>query len=71
MSDIKKVAVLGGGLMGSGIAEICAKAGYETWVREINDELATRAESSIQRSLNKAVERGKLPEADRDAAAVC
>ena len=68
MSEIKKVAVLGGGLMGSGIAEICAKAGYETWVREINDELATRAESSIQRSLNKAVERGKLPEADRDAA---
>ena len=68
MSEIKKVAVLGGGLMGSGIAEICAKAGYETWVREVNEEFAQRCSSSIQRSLNKAVERGKLPEADRDAA---
>ena len=66
MAEIRTVAVLGGGLMGSGIAEIAAKAGYTTWVREINDELAQRALGSIQKSLNKAVERGKLEGSARD-----
>jgi 3-hydroxybutyryl-CoA dehydrogenase len=53
---IRKVGVLGAGLMGSGIAEVCAKAGYDTVVREVSASLA------------RAVEKGKLPAADRDAA---
>jgi len=65
---ITRVGVLGGGLMGSGIAEVCAKGGYETVVREVSDELATKAVSRIESSLAKAVDRGKLAAADRDAA---
>ncbi len=65
---IRKVGVLGAGLMGSGIAEVCAKAGYETTVREVTEDLATKGMRSIEGSLGKAVERGKLPAADRDAA---
>lgn len=68
MPEIKRVAVLGCGLMGSGIAEISAKAGFETWVREVNDELAQKGRGSIEKSLSKAVEKGKLPAAERDAA---
>ena len=65
---IRKVGVLGAGLMGSGIAEVCAKAGYDTIVREVSDELVQKGLSRIEGSLGKAVEKGKLPAADRDAA---
>jgi 3-hydroxybutyryl-CoA dehydrogenase len=60
------VAVLGCGLMGSGIAEVCARAGYETRVREVSDELARKGEANIRRSLDRAVEKGKLEAAARD-----
>jgi 3-hydroxybutyryl-CoA dehydrogenase len=65
---IRKVGVLGGGLMGSGIAEVCARAGYETVVREVSEALAAKGKGRIEGSLGKAVERGKLPASDRDAA---
>ncbi|HEY3170425.1 MAG TPA: 3-hydroxybutyryl-CoA dehydrogenase [Thermoanaerobaculia bacterium] len=65
---IGKVGVLGAGLMGSGIAEVCAKSGYETIVREISEELARKGIGRIESSLAKAVERGKLGAVDRDAA---
>lgn len=66
MPEIRRVAVLGCGLMGSGIAEISAKAGYETWVREVTDELAQRGLGNIRKSLDKAVEKGKLEANVRD-----
>lgn len=66
MAEIRKVAVLGCGLMGSGIAEVAARAGYETWVREVNDELCERGYASIKRSLDRAVQKGKLEEGARD-----
>lgn len=65
---IRKVGVLGGGLMGSGIAEVCARAGYDTVVREVSEALAVKGKGRIESSLGKAVERGKLPAPDRDAA---
>ena len=65
---ISKVGVLGAGLMGSGIAEVCAKGGYETVVREVSEELARKGIGRIESSLAKAVERGKLASGDRDAA---
>jgi 3-hydroxybutyryl-CoA dehydrogenase len=65
---ISRVGVLGAGLMGSGIAEVCAKSGYETVVREVSDELARKGIGRIESSLAKAVERGKLAAGDRDAA---
>jgi 3-hydroxybutyryl-CoA dehydrogenase len=67
LSDIKKVGVLGAGLMGSGIAEIAAKAGYTTLVREVSDELVAKGKKKIEGSAAKAVERGKLAPAERDA----
>lgn len=68
MADIKRVGVLGCGLMGSGIAEISAKAGIETWVREVSDQFVEKGKASITKSLGKAVEKGKLEAAARDAA---
>ena len=64
---IRKVGVLGAGLMGSGIAEVTARAGYETTIREVSDELARRGTVRIEASLSKALERKKLSEEDRDA----
>src|SRR5688572_28930971 len=68
MADVRKVGVLGCGLMGSGIAEISAKAGFETWVREVSDEFLEKGKKSIAKSIDKAVEKGKLEAAARDAA---
>jgi 3-hydroxybutyryl-CoA dehydrogenase len=65
---IRKVGVLGAGLMGSGIAEVCAKAGYDTVVREVSEALVRTGVSRIEASLAKAVEKAKLSAADRDAA---
>src|SRR5450432_2902345 len=65
---MRKVGVLGAGLMGSGIAEVCAKAGYETLVREVSEDLVKKGLSRIEGSLGKAVDKGKLAAADRDAA---
>jgi 3-hydroxybutyryl-CoA dehydrogenase len=66
--QIEKVGVVGCGLMGAGIAEICAKSGYETIVREVNDELLTKGLDRIGRSLDKAVSKGKLEGAEKEEA---
>jgi 3-hydroxybutyryl-CoA dehydrogenase len=66
MPDIRRVGVLGCGLMGSGIAEISARAGYETWVRELNDDLVARGRANITKSLDRAVDKGKLDSGVRD-----
>jgi 3-hydroxybutyryl-CoA dehydrogenase len=58
--------VLGCGLMGSGIAEVAAKAGCETIVREVNQALLDKGMAKIHASLAKAVEKGKLEAALRD-----
>lgn len=65
---IDRVGVIGGGQMGGGIAEVCAKAGVDTIVVEVSDELAARSRAGIERSLAKAVERDKLDDAGRTAA---
>jgi 3-hydroxybutyryl-CoA dehydrogenase len=66
--DISKVGVIGCGLMGSGIAEVAAKSGFDVTVREINEELLEKGEARISRSMDKAVEKDKLSAEDRDAA---
>lgn len=65
---IERVGIVGGGQMGGGIAEVCAKADVDTIVVEVNDDLVVRSKASIERSLAKAVDRGKLDPAARDAA---
>ncbi|MDQ3808905.1 MAG: 3-hydroxybutyryl-CoA dehydrogenase [Chloroflexota bacterium] len=54
--------------MGSGIAEVCARAGYSTIVRELDEDLLARGRERIEKSLATAVQRGKLPQGERDAA---
>jgi len=68
MAEIKRVGVLGCGLMGSGIAQVAATAGYDTIVRDVSKEFLDRGRAGIEKSLAKFVEKGKLPAADRDAA---
>ena len=65
---IERVGVVGCGQMGVGIAEVCAKAGVDVVVHEITAELAEAARARVEKSLGKAVDRGKLDEAERDAA---
>jgi 3-hydroxybutyryl-CoA dehydrogenase len=66
MKKIEKVGVLGGGLMGSGIAQVSAAAGFPTTVREVSDALGTKSRQSIEKTLAKGIERGKVTEAERD-----
>lgn len=65
---IQKVGIVGGGQMGGGIAEVCAKAGIDVIVVEMTDELAAKSKAGIDRSLAKALERGKIDEDGIDAA---
>jgi 3-hydroxybutyryl-CoA dehydrogenase len=65
---IRKVGVLGCGLMGSGIAEVAARAGFDVVVREVDRVLLEKGLGRIRGSLGKAVEKGKLEAEARDAA---
>jgi 3-hydroxybutyryl-CoA dehydrogenase len=66
MKKIEKVGVLGGGLMGSGIAQVSAAAGFPTIVREVSEALCAKSRQAIEKSLAKGIERGKVTEAERD-----
>ncbi len=63
---IERVGVIGGGLMGSGIAEVCARGGSDVVVHEIDSGTAEAALGRIEASLAKAVDRGKLEQSGRD-----
>ncbi len=65
---IEKVGVLGCGLMGAGIAEVCLKAGLPTVVREVSEPLLAQGLGRLRASLDKAVEKSKLAAAARDEA---
>ena len=58
--EIKKVGVLGCGLMGAGIAQTAAMAGYETVVREVSDDFLTKGFAGIEKSLSKFAEKGTI-----------
>lgn len=61
---IHRIGIVGGGLMGSGIAEVSAKAGLDVTIREIDDATVAAARSKIEKSTGRAVDKGKLePEA--------
>lgn len=65
--EIKKVGVIGCGLMGSGIAQVSAVAGYEVVVCEAAQEFLDKGMASIKNSLAKLVEKGKLSDEDRNS----
>jgi 3-hydroxybutyryl-CoA dehydrogenase len=64
--EINRVGVVGCGLMGSGIAEVCARAGYDVLVSEVNDSLLQKGLARIRDSLSKAVSRGKATQEQAD-----
>ena len=66
--EVKSVGVVGCGIMGSGIVEVCAKAGLEVTFVEADDAARDRGHKAIERSTAKAVERGKLEESARQEA---
>lgn len=68
IQDVRTVGVVGCGLMGSGIAEICARAGFQVLVREVNEALLQKGLDRIRASMAKAVERGKLSAVEMEAA---
>ena len=65
--EITKVGVLGCGLMGHGIAQICAQAGWDVVVRELDQDALDKGIAKIDKQLGRAVEKGKLEQADADA----
>ena len=54
--SIERVGIVGGGQMGGGITEVCVKAGVDTIIVEINDDLVARSKAGIEKSLGKAVD---------------
>lgn len=64
---IKKIGVLGAGLMGSGIAQVAASSGYEVTLVEVSEELVKKGLSGIEKSLAKFAEKGAITAEQRDA----
>jgi len=65
--EIKKVGVVGCGIMGGGIAQVSAQAGFEVVVSEINDELLNKGLAGINSILSRNVEKGRISQEDKDA----
>ena len=65
--EVKKVAVLGAGLMGNGIAQVAAATGYNVCMMDISDELVKKGMNRVQKSLQRFVKAGKLAEGDAEA----
>jgi 3-hydroxybutyryl-CoA dehydrogenase len=68
LSEIRKVGVVGLGTMGAGIAQLSVQAGFETIGREVSVELGERGRATIDRYLNRGVEKGRLSQQERDEA---
>jgi 3-hydroxybutyryl-CoA dehydrogenase len=64
--EIKQVGIIGCGQMGSGIAQVCAQAGYSVTVSEVNEGLLNKGLASINSSLTKSVEKERITQQDRD-----
>jgi len=66
MVSIEKIGVLGCGLMGAGIAQVCAQSGFETIVREIDQKFIDKGFGIIEKNVKRSVEKGKISEQDKD-----
>ncbi len=65
--EIKKVGVLGAGVMGNGIAQVFAHAGYEVVMRDIEDRFVEGGMKQINKNLNRSVEKGRISAEEKDA----
>lgn len=66
--EIKKVAVIGAGAMGSGIAQVCAASGYEVYLNDVSAEMLKKARASIENSLARFVDRNKISAGEMEGA---
>ncbi|UWQ21262.1 3-hydroxybutyryl-CoA dehydrogenase [Jannaschia sp. W003] len=66
--EIERIGIVGAGQMGGGIAHVCALAGYDVLMTDVGQEALDGSLALIRRNLDRAVERGKVVAADRDAA---
>ncbi len=65
--EIRKVCVLGAGIMGAGIAQVLAQAGFEVGLRDIEDRFVEKGLAGIRKNLDRAVSKGKLNQEEADA----
>jgi len=68
IKDVRNIAVIGSGIMGAGIAQVCAVAGYRVAMRDVGEVYLQKGMDAIRSSLKKGVERGKLTQEQADAA---
>ncbi len=66
--EVRKIGVVGCGIMGSGIVEVCAKAGFEVVYAEVDEERIARGRAAVERSMGRAVDKGKMDADERDSA---
>lgn len=67
MLDIKKIAVLGAGQMGNGIAHVCAQAGYEVKMRDIDQKFVDNGIATVKKNLERGIQKGKITQEEVDA----
>jgi len=67
MMDVKKPFVVGAGIMGAGVGQLCAQQGYEVTVVDISDELIDKAKNKITAGLTRRIEKGKITQEDMDS----
>jgi len=65
--EIRKIAVIGAGLMGSGIAQVMAASGFEVVLRDITEEFVKKGMAAVEKNLAASVSKGKLPEQEKAA----
>lgn len=65
--EIKRVGIVGAGIMGSGLTQVCAQSGYDTLVLEINQEVLNKGIQSIDSVLNRLTSKGKITQQDKDS----
>jgi 3-hydroxybutyryl-CoA dehydrogenase len=64
--SINQIMVIGAGQMGSGIAQVCAMAGYDVILHDIKDEFVQKGIGNIQKNLNRQVEKGRMEESEKE-----
>ncbi len=65
--EVKKIAVIGAGLMGAGIAQVAAQSGFEVYLNDVEQRFIDRGVSIIEGNLKRSVDKGKIQAADADA----
>ncbi|MDH5406703.1 MAG: 3-hydroxyacyl-CoA dehydrogenase NAD-binding domain-containing protein, partial [Candidatus Aminicenantes bacterium] len=66
--EIKKIGVVGAGTMGNGIAHVAALSGYQVIMKDVADELLQRATKTIDKNLQRGVDKGKITEEQKKEA---